>query len=105
MERKTDPRRQLALLASIATRIGNRVAALLEVMAAAGSDPEIAAMYEQQQHARYKDQRRLARSRSRKGALRAGLSEAHATDIWTLANARVGAENSSGHAEQAFHAK
>jgi hypothetical protein len=106
MERETDPRRQLALLASIATRIGNRVAALLEVMAAAGSDPEIAAMYEQQQHARYKDQRRLARSLSRKGALRAGLSEAHATDIiWTLANARVGAENSSGHAEQAFHAK
>jgi hypothetical protein len=43
MERETDPRRQLALLASIATRIGNRVAALLEVMAAAGSD-EIAAM-------------------------------------------------------------
>jgi AcrR family transcriptional regulator len=88
MERETDPRQQLALLASIATRIGNRIAALYEVMAAAaGSDPEIAEMYQRQQQARYKDQHRLAQSLSRKGALRAGLSEAHATDIiWALAN-------------------
>jgi AcrR family transcriptional regulator len=91
MERETGPRRQLALLASISTQIGNRIAALLEVMAAAaGSDPEIAATYQRQQEARYKDQRRLTESLSRKGALRAGLSEAHATDIiWTLANAHT----------------
>jgi len=91
MENETDPRRQLALLASIATGIGNRIAALLEVMsAAADSDPEIAAAYRRQQQARCDDQRRVARSLARNGALRAGLSEAHATDIiWTLANART----------------
>jgi len=91
MEREADPRRQLARLASMATRIGNRVAALYDVMAAAaGSDPEIAATYHQQQHARYRDQQRLARSLARNGALRAGLSAAHATDImWTLANPRT----------------
>lgn len=87
-EREVDPRRQLALLASIATRVGNRIAALYGVMAgAAGSDPEIAEMYRRQQQARYKDQRHVARSLSRKGALRAGLSEARATDImWAIAN-------------------
>lgn len=88
MEREADPRCQLALLASIATRIGNRIAALYGVMAgAAGSDPEITEMYRRQQQARYRDQRRVARSLSRKGALRAGLSEARATDImWAIAN-------------------
>jgi len=88
MEREPDPRRQLALLAAIATRIGDRIAALYAVMAAAApSDPEIAAMYQRQQQARYKDQRRLAVALYRKGALRAGLSTVHATDIlWTLAN-------------------
>lgn len=91
IERETDPRRQLALLAAIATQIGSRIAALYEVMAAAaGSDPEIAVMYRRQQQARYEDQRRLARSMSRAGALRAGLSPAHATDImWTLASPRT----------------
>jgi AcrR family transcriptional regulator len=91
IERETDPRRQLALLAAIATQIGSRIAALYEVMAAAaGSDPEIAEMYRRQQQARYEDQRRLARSMSRAGALRAGLSPAHATDImWTLASPRT----------------
>lgn len=91
MEREAEPRRQIALLAAISTRIGNRIAALLEVMAAAaGSDPEIAAAYRQQQQARYNDQRRLAQSLARKGALRAGLSETRAADIiCTLANART----------------
>ena len=90
MEREADPRRQVARLAAIATGIGTRIAALTEVMAAAaGSDPEIAAMYRQRQQARYDDQRALAESLSRKGALRPGLSLAHATDIiWTLANPR-----------------
>ncbi len=88
MEREADPRRQLALLAAIATRIGSRMAALYEVMAgAAGSDLEIAEMYRQQQQARYTDQRRVASSLSRRGVLRAGLSETRATDImWTIAN-------------------
>jgi TetR/AcrR family transcriptional regulator of autoinduction and epiphytic fitness len=90
MEREADPRRQVAQLAAIATGIGTRIAALTEVMAAAaGSDREIAAMYRQRQRAHYEDQRALAESLSRKGALRPGLSADHATDIiWTLANPR-----------------
>jgi hypothetical protein len=90
MEREADPRMQVALLAAIATRISTRIASLTEVMAAAaGSDREIAGMYRQRQQARYEDQRTLAGSLSRKGALRPGLSADHATDIiWTLANPR-----------------
>jgi AcrR family transcriptional regulator len=88
MESETDPRHQLELLAAIATRIGERMGALYDVLAgAAGSDPEIADMYRRQQRSRYNDQRRLARSLVRKDALRPGLSQAHATDImWAIAN-------------------
>jgi AcrR family transcriptional regulator len=88
IEREPDPRRQLALLAALATQIGNRIGGLYQVLAgAAGSDPEIAELYRKQQQARYEDQQRLARSLARKGALRDGLSEATATDImWAIAN-------------------
>lgn len=88
IEREDDPRLQLALLATIAARIGSRIAVLYVVMAgAAGSDPEIAALYQRQQQARYEDEHRLARSLVQKGALRAGLTETRATDVlWTLAN-------------------
>lgn len=88
MEREPNPRHRLALLAAIATRIGQRIAALSEVMAAAAdSDPEIAAIYQRRQQARYADQRRVAASLVHGGALLEGLAEARATDIlWTLAN-------------------
>jgi hypothetical protein len=88
MVAETDPQRQLALLAAIAARIGERMGALYDVLAgAAGSDPEIADMYRRQQQSRHDDQRRVAGSLARKGALRPGLSEAHATDImWAVAN-------------------
>ena len=88
IEREPDPRRQLALLAALATQIGNRIGGLYQVLAgAAGSDPAIAELYRKQQQARYKDQRRLARSLARKGALKEGLPEATATDImWAIAN-------------------
>jgi TetR/AcrR family transcriptional regulator of autoinduction and epiphytic fitness len=91
MEREGDPYRQLALFAAIATRIGSRSAAITEVMAAAaGADAEIAAIYQQQRQDRYKDERRIARSLARSGALRQGLSEAQAADIiWAIANART----------------
>jgi AcrR family transcriptional regulator len=91
MEREADPRRQVALLASIATRIGKRSGAIIEVMAAAaGADPDIAAVYRRQRQARYEDQRRIARSLARRHALRKGLSEAEAADvIWTLVNTRT----------------
>ncbi len=91
MEREADPRRQLALLAATATRIGGRIAALYEVMAAAaGSDPAIADLYRQRQQARYADQGRVARALARHGALRAGLAPDRAADIiWALANPRT----------------
>jgi hypothetical protein len=88
IEREPDPRRQLPLLAAMATQIGNRIGGLYQVLAgAAGSDPEIAELYRSQQQARYTDQQRLANSLAQKGALREGLSEATATDImWAIAN-------------------
>jgi AcrR family transcriptional regulator len=88
LEAEPDPRRQIALLAAIATDIGSRVAALYDVLAAAAAaDPELAGGYQRQQQARYADQRRLARALARRGALRAGLTEIHATDVmWTLAS-------------------
>jgi len=91
MEREPDAERQIALFAGIATRIGSRSAAINEVLAAAaGADAEIAAIHEQQRQERYKDERRLARSLARKGALRAGLSESQAADIiWAFATTRT----------------
>ena len=91
MERETDPHRQIALFAAIATRIATRSAAINEVMvAAAGADPEIAAISEQQRHARYKDQRRLARSLASKDALRHGTTADLAADIiWAIATTRT----------------
>lgn len=88
IEREPDPRQQLALLAALATQIGNRIGGLYQVLAgAAGSDPEMAELHRKQQQARYKDQQRLARSLARKGALKEGLPEATATDImWAIAN-------------------
>jgi AcrR family transcriptional regulator len=88
LEREPDARRQLALLAEFATNMGSRISGLYQVLAgAAGSDPEIAELYRNQQQARYKDQLRLARTLARAGALRQGLSETTAADImWTLAN-------------------
>jgi AcrR family transcriptional regulator len=88
MEHEPDPRQQLTLLAAIATRIGSRLGALYEVLAAAaGSDPEIAELYRRQQDYRYRDQQRLALVLARKQALRVGLSDTRATDImWAIAN-------------------
>ena len=91
MERERDPQRQIALFASIATRIGTRSAAINEVMAAAAAaDPEIAALYQRQRQDRYRDERRLARSLGRKHALRPGLNEARAADtVWAIATTRT----------------
>jgi len=86
LEAEPDPQRLIALLAAIATGIGSRVAALYDVLAAA-ADPELAGDYQRQQQARHADQRRLAGALASRGALRAGLTESHATDVmWTLAS-------------------
>jgi AcrR family transcriptional regulator len=91
MERELDPRQQLAQLAVIATRIGERIAPLYEVMSAAsGSDPDIADTFRRQQQARYDDEQRVARALSRRGALRQGMTSRDATDIlWTIASPRT----------------
>ncbi len=91
MECEPDPHRQIELFAQIATRVGDRSAAINEVMAqAAAADVEIAAIYEQQRQVRYRDERRLARSLARKGALRQELSETQAADtIWAIATTRT----------------
>lgn len=91
MEREPNAHQQLALFAQIATRIGVRSAAINEIMAqAAGADSEIATIYQQQRKSRYKDERRIARSLARKGALREGLSETQAADIiWAIATTRT----------------
>jgi AcrR family transcriptional regulator len=91
MERERDARLQVTALASIATRIGARIAALHEVMAgAAGSDQEIAAMYAGRQDRRYGDQRHFAETLQRRDALRDGLSARRAADMmWTLASPRT----------------
>jgi AcrR family transcriptional regulator len=82
MEHEPDPRRQLAKLAAIATRIGARLGAVSEVMAAAaGSDPEIAVLNRQRQLARRQDQARLVHALARAHALRPDLSQARATDV------------------------
>ena len=88
MEHEADPRRQLALLARLATQIGSRMAAVYEmVSAAAASDAEIASVYRRQRLCVYRDQRRVAKCLAAKGALREGLSPKRATDIiWAIAN-------------------
>jgi AcrR family transcriptional regulator len=88
MEHERDPRRQVTLLAALAARIGSRMGALYDVLAtAAGSDPEIAQLYQRQQVLRYDDQRRVARLLAARHALRPGLTEARAADImWAIAN-------------------
>jgi AcrR family transcriptional regulator len=91
MEREGDPRAQLTRLAAIATKIGARMAPLYDVMSgAASSDPEIAETFERQQQGRWDDQQWVAKSLSRRGALRKGLTARDATDIlWTVASPRT----------------
>jgi hypothetical protein len=91
MERERDPRRQLTQLAGIATKIGARMAPLYEVMSgAATADPEIAETFQRQQEARWNDQQWVAKSLSRRGATREGLTARDATDIlWTIASPRT----------------
>ena len=91
MERERDPHAQLIQLATIATKIGSRMAPLYEVMSgAAASDPEIAETFQRQQQARWDDQQRVGTSLARRRALRRGLTGAEATDVlWTIASPRT----------------
>lgn len=91
VEQEPDPHRQITLLAEFATRVGQRLGGLYVVLAsAAAADPEIGALFDRQQRLRYADQARIAQALAAKGALRPGLSDAHATDImWAVANPRM----------------
>lgn len=88
LEAEVDSRAKLSMLAHVASDIGRRMAPLYDVLSgAAGADKEIAEIFRSQQAARRRDQARVVRSLVERGALRRGLSEAHATDVvWVLAN-------------------
>jgi TetR/AcrR family transcriptional regulator of autoinduction and epiphytic fitness len=88
MEKVSDPRRQLALLSAIATRIGKRIGTLYDVLAAAaGTDQDIAELFRRQQKSRYNDQHRVAQLLHDHGALTPDLTADRATDIlWAVAN-------------------
>lgn len=91
MELEPDPIAQLTQLAAIATNIGARMAPLYEVLSdAASSDPEIAETFRRQQQGRWDDQQWVAKSLSRRRALRKGIDAGDATDIlWTVASPRT----------------
>jgi AcrR family transcriptional regulator len=91
VEQEPDPAKQVAMLAGFATRIGRRLGEVYVVLASASAaDPDIAQLFEKQQASRYADQHQIAKSLAGKGALRAGLSVNHATDIMgVIANPRT----------------
>jgi TetR/AcrR family transcriptional regulator, regulator of autoinduction and epiphytic fitness len=91
MERATDPREKLAMFARIHREICDREAAIFRVLeTAAAVEPEVKPLLCEKEQFRYQDQARVARSLSRRGLLRTGLSVRRASDIiWALASERV----------------
>ena len=84
--RRTDPERQLRLLARNSCIVKVRIGALLGVIRdAAPSDPEIHALWELIQSDFYVNQRTVVESLDRKHALDPGLDIPRAADLlWTL---------------------
>jgi TetR/AcrR family transcriptional regulator of autoinduction and epiphytic fitness len=91
MERRQDPREQLALFAHLHRRICDREAAVFaQLEAAAGGDPEATQLLAEHDGLRYQTQSRLARSLHRRKQLKPGLTAREAADIiWTLASERT----------------
>ena len=91
VERRRDPREQLALFAHLHRQICDREGAVFaQREAAAGADPEATQLLAEHDQARYETQRRLARSLHRRKQLKPGLAAREATDvIWTLASERT----------------
>ncbi len=81
-----DPRRQLQLNARDSRVVKERAGGLLDVVqGAAPTDPDIAALWDRIQTEVYDNQRVVVESLAAKGAVRAELDVARATDIlWTL---------------------
>jgi len=86
-----DPARQLRLFAAIARRIHQRTTDIAEIVrGAATADPEIALLRQKLGESRLQDNREVAESLARNGALAPGVTVEQATDlIWTLASADV----------------
>ncbi len=91
LDREEDPRRRLALFASLHREVADREAAVFaQLEAAAGADPEATEMLAEHDRLRYVTQRRLARGLQRRKQLKPGLSARDAADIiWTLASERT----------------
>ncbi len=83
---ETDPERQLRLNARNSRTVKERAGRLAPVLrGAAAVDPDIAELWGRIQTEFYENQKVIVESLSSKGALRAGLDVAQATDIlWTL---------------------
>jgi TetR/AcrR family transcriptional regulator of autoinduction and epiphytic fitness len=91
IERRQDPREQLALFARLHRQICEREAAVFaQLEAAAGADPEATRMLAEHDQRRYQTQTRLARSLHRRKQLRPRMPAREAADvIWTLASERT----------------
>jgi AcrR family transcriptional regulator len=77
-----DPRSRLAGLVAVTADVNSRTAPVYGVLVgAASSDPDVAALLEDQNRQRAAGQGRVARSLARAGALRPGLRERDAVDI------------------------
>lgn len=91
LERRADPREQLALFARLHREICDREAAVFaQLEAAAGGDPEATRLLAEHDDRRYTTQTRLARALHRNKRLKPGLAAREAADlIWTIASERT----------------
>jgi len=77
-----DPRSQVAGLVAVTSDVNSRTAAIYGVLAgAASSDPDVAALLDDQNRQRATGQGRVVRALARGGALRPGVRERDAVDI------------------------
>jgi AcrR family transcriptional regulator len=77
-----DPKNQLASFAGITARVNSRTAPIYRILvSAAGSDPDAAALLDEQTRQRREGQGLIARSLARAGALRPKLRERDAADV------------------------
>jgi len=77
-----DPTKQLAGFVGVTAQVNSRTAPIYRILvSAASSDPDAAALLDEQTRQRQKGQGRIARSLARAGALRPELRERDAADI------------------------
>ncbi|MBX3063808.1 MAG: helix-turn-helix transcriptional regulator [Anaerolineae bacterium] len=91
MFRETDQRQQLGMFARGITGVMDRAAPIFEIMRmAAKSEPPIATLLQHLLNERRKNMETVIQHVAANGALREGISNAHAADIvWTLTSAEV----------------